>query len=306
VALAVLLKAPTIERLAAVLREETSQDEFAYAVAVQPEGKAPPFFCVGAGLLFRPLAMELGFSQPFFSLGLEPKALQRLNASLESLSTHLVSAMRAKQPQGPYYLGGFCQDGVFAYEIARQLIDQGQEVGLLALFETVNPSPNVGFRKMSGLKRTIMKLRRKLHLLTQLPGAGVSDRTRVQIEELKQTLTRARWRVSNHLRFGGRRPAPEDLERMQYLAAIAYKPKPLACPTILFRCERWPIASAGDPYFGWRDLLTGPTETCEVPGDHTGMFGDTNVKILAEQLRTCLHRSAQIDVNVHERVATGD
>jgi hypothetical protein len=41
------------------------------------------------------------------------------------------------QPQGPYRLGGFCNGGLLAYEMARQLEQQGEAVEFLAL---VNPS----------------------------------------------------------------------------------------------------------------------------------------------------------------------
>ena len=43
----------------------------------------------------------------------------------------------------------------------------------------------------------------------------------------------------------------------------------------------WPILSAGDPYFGWRGLLTGPVETHELPGDHEGIFREPQVQALA-------------------------
>ena len=48
--------------------------------------------------------------------------------------------MRATQPEGPYFIGGFCVGGIVAFELARQLTTSGQEVALLALFETPSPS----------------------------------------------------------------------------------------------------------------------------------------------------------------------
>src|ERR1051325_1190417 len=38
---------------------------------------------------------------------------------------------------GPYYLGGWCYGGVIAVEMARLLRAEGNEVGLVALLETV-------------------------------------------------------------------------------------------------------------------------------------------------------------------------
>src|ERR1019366_1759237 len=98
-------------------------------------------------------------------------------------------------------------------------------------------------------------------------------------EEFKQLLTRISWRVSQHFPLVKRQIGPADLERILFLAASAYKPKPLECPTVIFRCKDWPIAAAGDPYLGWRELLTGRCETYEVPGDHIGIFSESNADV---------------------------
>src|ERR1700751_5667753 len=42
--------------------------------------------------------------------------------------------MRKVQPHGPYYLGGYCFGGNVAFEMARQLLQQGNSVGLGATF----------------------------------------------------------------------------------------------------------------------------------------------------------------------------
>jgi amino acid adenylation domain-containing protein len=294
---AALLGAPTIEQLAALLGQDDSRERLAYAVAIQPKGEEPPFFCVGAGPLLRPLSVQLGPGQPFFSLGLEPEAVDRFNApyQLEKLAEYLVSALRERQPEGPYYLGGFCHDGIFAYEVARQLKLQGQDVGLLALFETVNPSPNTKVRIATGVKRTVIRLGLRRSQLIRLKIRELPRYILSQIEPLKLVMRR----------LFRSQPRPPDLERILYFAASHYKPKPLACPTVLFRCTEWPIASAGDPYLGWRHLLTGWSETYQVPGDHTGMFGGTNVEVLAEQVRACLRTAKQTDTCTPKRAAFG-
>lgn len=68
----ILLNAPTIEQLAVLLTLEEPRERLAYARPIQPNGEEPPFFCVGAGQLLRPLSIALGPSQPFVSIGLEP------------------------------------------------------------------------------------------------------------------------------------------------------------------------------------------------------------------------------------------
>src|SRR5262249_35050135 len=53
--------------------------------------------------------------------------------SLEDIAAHHLKELRAVQPKGPYFLGGFCFGGIVAFEMAQQLRQHGQEVALLVL-----------------------------------------------------------------------------------------------------------------------------------------------------------------------------
>ena len=293
--MAALLGAATIEQLAAFILEEESDDRLAYAVPVQAKGEKPNFFCVGADTLFRPLSLHLGSDQPFFSIGLKPSAVGKLKPPyrLEELVRPLISELRNRQPQGPYYLGGFCDDGVLAYEMARQLIEQGHVVGLLALFEASNPSPSVRLRIATGLRRVFIRVGFRCKQLLQLKTGNIRAYARSRGKELKEILTARWWRFSQYFGLAKAQPSSADSERVLFLAVVTYKPKALSCPTVLFRGKDWPMGSAGDPYFGWCELLSGHCETYEVPGEHAGIFREPNVEVLAQQLRACLHESKQ-------------
>ena len=75
--LATLFRAPTIEKLAAELRDASGTSGYSSLVTIQPLGSMPPFFCVhgGAGstLFLHRLSREMGPDQPFY--GLEPEGL---------------------------------------------------------------------------------------------------------------------------------------------------------------------------------------------------------------------------------------
>ena len=47
-----------------------------------------------------------------------------------------LAEIRTVQPEGPYYLGGYCAGAYVALEMAVQLRRQGEEVALLASFNT--------------------------------------------------------------------------------------------------------------------------------------------------------------------------
>jgi thioesterase domain-containing protein len=97
-----------------------------------------------------------------------------------------------------------------------------------------------------------------------------------------------------------------DLQEFLYLEASFSKPEPLACPTAIFRCADWPILSAGDPYFGWRELLTGRSEIHEIPGVHEEIFDEPNVRVLAEKLSACLQTASQMEAAAYHALVDGD
>jgi aspartate racemase len=68
-----------------------------------------------------------------------------------------IKAMRAVQPEGPYFLAGFCAGGLIAYEIAQQLRAQGQAVDFLALFDPM-AGPIRFIRLLGGFIRCIGSL----------------------------------------------------------------------------------------------------------------------------------------------------
>lgn len=71
-------------------------------------------------------------------------------------STH-IEAMRKVRPHGPYRLGGFCNGGLIAYEMARQLQQAGEQVEFLGL---IDPSPPVQFSFVPAVCQRINKAAR--------------------------------------------------------------------------------------------------------------------------------------------------
>ena len=231
--LASILGAPTIETLAALLLRDRSRDELTYAIAVQPKGDDPPFFCVGEGPRLRPLVDRLGLNQPFVSIGIDPESVGRLSAPyrVERLASHLVAALREKSPRGPYFLGGFCHNGILAYEVASQLTAHGQSVGLLVLIEAENPGPSAKDRIARVLRREVIRLRSRVYRLSQLELSGIPLYVRNRWEGLKDLLIRASWYIFQDFQLLKHQPSSSHLERICFLAVNSYKPKPLDCPT---------------------------------------------------------------------------
>jgi len=156
-----LFRAPTIAGLARLLEQSSDrtpdqasdqsldQPASAIVVEIQPYGSRTPFFAVhpvgGNVLCYADLARELGVDQPFYGLQSPAPALQLdAGTTFEQMAELYIQAMRSVQPSGPYQLGGWSLGGLLAWEIARQLTDEGETVGLLALIDTypVNRGPD--------------------------------------------------------------------------------------------------------------------------------------------------------------------
>lgn len=145
--LATLLQAPTVEQLAAIIRQQGESCLWSPLVTIQPKGSKPPLFCIhgmgGNVLCYRELSGYLGSEQPVY--GIQAKGMyddeekQTLPTIFEEMAAHYIELIRTVQPEGPYCLAGLSAGGAIAFEMAQQFLAQGQEVALLAMFETYYP-----------------------------------------------------------------------------------------------------------------------------------------------------------------------
>jgi len=81
----------------------------------------------------------LGLDQPFYAL--DPYNFDGLQVTptIEAMAAAHIQSLRTVQPEGPYLLGGFCNGGLVAYEMARQLHAAGQRIDLLVLIDPAYP-----------------------------------------------------------------------------------------------------------------------------------------------------------------------
>ncbi len=104
-------------------------------------GKMPVFWVHGAfgdASVYLPLAQRLDY--PVY--GIQARGLfdpQPPLAGVGPIATFYREMIQAIQPRGPYDLGGYSIGGTFAYEIARQLQQAGEEVASLTLVDALFP-----------------------------------------------------------------------------------------------------------------------------------------------------------------------
>jgi malonyl CoA-acyl carrier protein transacylase/acyl carrier protein len=114
--LATMINAPTIEKLSRIVCDENWSASWSPLVALQEGGSNPPFFCIhgadGLVFIYRDLARQLGSEHPFY--GLQSQGLygdHPFLTRIEDMASLYIEEIQAIQPEGPYYLGGYCMGG---------------------------------------------------------------------------------------------------------------------------------------------------------------------------------------------------
>jgi Thioesterase domain len=299
-------------------------------IPLQTKGSKRPFFYLhvhvegGAFYCFN-LVQQLGLDQPFYIL--EPFRFEGLPAlpTLEAMAAAYIEALRTIQPEGPYFLGGFCGGGLIAFEVARQLRAAGQAVGFLLLIEAKDgPSPHrMRFRRSLGIIARVIGMPMMLNQnqlrncyvwleRTAIYLLHVYDYLRIKYRRLENTLGLGTLEHSEHGRLGDK-------------AGIAF-PKPssygITNEHIGPRSEEW-IGNfvwtishydtrqyPGKVTYFWashtleQELLRGSRvqegqvaeaeelEVHVIPGDHLSIINE-DIHDLADRLRICLSKAQE-------------
>ena len=292
--LSAFLHSPTVAQMAQLLEHDPAQEPQADGclVPLQERGWAPPLFLIhgiGGGVLnYRSLAEFLGSDQPCYALQAPALAgLPHEFETIEEVADRYLREVRQLQPTGPYYLGGQSFGGTVAYEMARQLRSAGEEVALIALLDTRGP----GYPRYRPL---LQRLVCHLKQFWSNDTAARKEYLRVRLGAVKEILVRALlFRLYRRLSSpSGTLPKVlQDIGLSHTEASRQYRRLPIHIPLVLFRAAEQPPGAYADPYCGWSELVQGPFEVVDVPGDHVSLVEEPHVRVLAERLAEALQRA---------------
>ncbi|NJN99134.1 MAG: hypothetical protein HC875_36095, partial [Anaerolineales bacterium] len=231
----------------------------------------------------------------------------------------------------PYYLGGSSLGGLVAYEMARQLREQGDQVGLLVLFDTWS----IGYLKLLSLP---LRYRATRHI-GRLPQQGARGWFVDRLQRAKSQFSLrswinnksadVRWRLACltskiYLRLG--RPLPPNLLDIHMRSILLnaqgnYIPKPYPGRITFFQAHERPVRYYHDPrldsaaiqaaeflarpsadpiwqeciQLGWGSLADGGLDIHEVNGPHGYMVRNPYAEAVARELAVCLEAAYRQD-----------
>ncbi|MCC6490292.1 MAG: non-ribosomal peptide synthetase, partial [Candidatus Hydrogenedentes bacterium] len=316
---------PTVSGMAAYIQQQQgvgapgSQTPFTL-VPIQPQGERCPLFCVATagGVLFPyfNLAPLLGANQPLY--GLQDPALEGNRApfdTVEELAAHYIEVMRTQQPAGPYLLCGWSYGGTVAFEMARQLREQGNEVGLLVIIDAMQAPPDLSVKGGIGaflrvwLRRARIFILNTYHLRPYIVDGLylVFRRKRARRKEGEVAVgDYFRWACTDVvLKHAGianvvsrdsllmmKVPAFRRIFKVLHANGEAWKryvTKPYDGRITVFRAEVQPPELVGNETLGWGEVALGGVDVHVIPGYHSEILG-VGIPHCAEHLAQCLDR----------------
>ncbi|NEO45068.1 MAG: amino acid adenylation domain-containing protein [Moorea sp. SIO4A3] len=291
--LSTLFTSPTIEDLANLVRQETKVSSSSL-VPLQTQGTKPPFFCVhpagGHVFYYLELSRYLGNDIPFY--GLQAQGFnegEEVFTKVEDMAEFYIKTIREFQPEGPYQIGGWSFGGVVAFEMAQQLVQQGQEVSLLALLDPwvpilLDPSKKIDNLYMRGvLSRYFGGMFGITNLVNEEELIGLSSEE--QIEFIIDKAEKLELFPKEATREQNRRFIDVIIGTLK--ATYTYKRRPYPGKVTVFRAEE-KHPHGIDPQLVWVEMYAildvADLEVVIVPGNHFTFIQDPNLKVLAEGL----------------------
>lgn len=302
--LATLFDATTVRSMVEVIRKENPKDVWTSLVPISPNGSKPPLFLMHAAggnvLFYDALAKRLGDDQPTYGMqavGLDGH--QSAYDRIEDMAAHYLREIREVQPKGPYFIGGSSVGGLTAFEVALQLEELGEEVGLVVLVDTYAPGYPTPVREMSKFKRRLFaKYDRAAHHADTIrilerghrwpyvksKAEKAFNSYRRKYRDLKKRLKRE---VLERL---GRELTDElkDVQSNIQIASRAYKARPYSGKVVLFRASKQRRGIVKDDTLGWSRFVTGELNIHEIRGTHGSIVVEPRVRHVAGILQEYL------------------
>jgi amino acid adenylation domain-containing protein len=298
--LSALFQSATIAGLAGLVEVERDIEtgEWPSLVELRPGNSQPPLFLLswadGEVLPWRELVENLDSGMPIF--GLRPPGVDGAAtplASVEQLAAHYIQTVRGVQPHGPYRLGGFCFSGLVAYEMARLLRDQGEDLALLALIDSY-PS------RLARAQRAFGPTRRRLATLRDADLRGKIGLVAKHVMRLPGNVRYAAYERIGPRLFellearGLQRLIPRWPLNPVYvasnLARQRYVPQPADVRVEFFRAQSAPD-SRPTPWEALANRGVGLRQIVATDLNHERMMREPHVRLVAAELERALGES---------------
>jgi amino acid adenylation domain-containing protein len=181
-------QAPTFAAFCATLREN-GPAVYSPLVALKPgHGSRALFFVhgVGGGVM-ELFSLGRKITWPGAVIGIQARGMDGRDPphhSVEAMADEYFTALKVRQPEGPYFLCGYSFGGLVAFELARRLQRRGDKVAFVGLLATLPPGHHF-LRLWAWTAYLCRGLYQRLLALRDRPLPGGAGRASTGVNELR-------------------------------------------------------------------------------------------------------------------------
>ncbi len=289
--LTAIFEGPTVARMTKALERQDGLLDRPVAIELRRSESGPPLFCLLGLALYQPLANALRADCSVYGVHV-PFSLDRESLTpqlVPLLAARYVDTIRETRPHGPYHIGGLCFGGVLAHEVTRQLLEAGEVVESLSLFDAMLPRAQhrLHAKQLLHLCRRVVQEPQNVQVWLEGWSTRFASRARLRAGSLGFL----------HDLFLGRQSAtPAELRVLSPEAEMAAKSydrlaRPVQTSTLLFRATNRDFPPWLDiaPDYGWSSL-THKFSTHDVSGGHVEIMQEPHVQAIARVLDDVFRR----------------
>ena len=283
--LAALFQDATIAHLARLIDQpETALISSTLVPLRQSKAQTAPLFCIhpagGTVFCYMELVKHLGSERSVY--GLQARGIdgsQQPHETLAEMAAYYARSIGEVYPEGPLHIAGWSLGGNIAFEVARTLLNQGREVGIVALLDSGLLSPDTELKEEDFLPL----------LMALFPGA-----MNVSLDELRNK------KREDQLEFFAERAAQagivpdEQIDQAGHIFGVfqanvkavhQYVADSFDGELHLFRPSDQSKTNNlfDDPVLGWKAVAR-HVHLLDVPGDHAHMLQSPAVEVMAQKL----------------------
>jgi amino acid adenylation domain-containing protein len=300
--LASLFEHSSVEKFAKLLKKD-SKISTDCLVPLKAEGNKVPLYIIhGAGLNvlnFINLSKHFDEDQPIYGIqGNGPKGFEEWYESIEDMASHYIESIIKTNPNGPYALAGFSFGGIVAFEMTRQLKEQGKIVSLTAMLDSyVDSAYYYPTYKQKQIIRYLDRTRRRLDFLLEMLISWKAIKLRINAKK--------EYLLKKYFGFKDIMTEQEALALEEFIIADSMVSKivdryhliPQDFQVDLFRAKDDSNHKLDATHLGWKKAALKGVHIHNIPGDHLDIVAPPNDKILARMLQNILDQKHNLMVS---------